>query len=216
MASARNKARLLGALATCGLVSGYVADALNGAIPSFHQVLQLPAVGVLVILITLVTISALLLWARQGGSSDRKAFVAALLVAAGVAMLFHALAQALGWWGGLFFQAPLFILAPLTGLQALALFALFLLAYRWLAVRWPRLALVAYGVLVLLVMAGTLVGDQSLLRSGMYVFQGGYTIQTDVVYGVVIFCLPLVLYSLIRHRQRVASAKSSSITEDQG
>jgi len=55
-----------------------------------------------------------------------------------------------------------------------------------------------------------------LLRSGMYVFQGGYTIQTDVVYGVVIFCLPLVLYYLIRHRQRVASAKSSSITEDQG
>jgi hypothetical protein len=114
----------------------------------------------------------------------------------------------------LFIQAPLFVLALLTGLQALALFALFLLAYRWLAVRWPRLALLAYGLLVLLVIAGTLVGDQSFLRSGMYVFQGGYTIETDVVYGVVIFCLPLVLYHIIRQRQRVASAKISSIMED--
>lgn len=216
MASAKNKARLLGALATFGLVVGYVADTLEGAIPAFHQVLQLPAVGVMVTLITLVTIAALVLWAQQGGCADRKAFVAAILVAGGVAMLFHALAQTLGWWEGLFFQAPLFVLALLTGLQALALLALFLLAYRWLAVRWPRLAVLAYGLLVLLVIAGTIVGDQSFLRSGTYVFQGGYTIQTDVIYGVVIFCLPLVLYHLIRHRQRVASAKSSSMTQDQG
>jgi hypothetical protein len=216
MVSARNKARLLGALATCGLVVGYVADTLEGAIPSFHQVLQLPAAGVMVILITLVTIAALLLWARQGGSGDRKAFAVAILVAAGVAMLFHALAQALGWWGGLFFQAPLFVLALLTGLQALALFALFLFAYRWLAARWLRLALLAYGVLVLLVIAGTLVGDQSFLRSGMYVFQGGYSIQTDVVYGGLIFCLPLLLYHLIRQRQHVVNAKISSSTENTG
>ncbi len=106
MVSARNKARLLGAIATFGLVVGYVADTLEGAIPSFHQVLQLPAVGVMVTLITLVTTAALVLWAQQGGSGDRKAFVAAILAAGGVAMLFHALAQALGWWGGLFFQAP--------------------------------------------------------------------------------------------------------------
>ncbi len=211
MVSARNKARLLGAIATFGLVVGYVADTLEGAIPSFHQVLQLPAVGVMVTLITLVTTAALVLWAQQGGSGDRKAFVAAILVAGGVAMLFHALAQALGWWGGLFFQAPLFVLALLTGLQAIALF---LLVYRWLAVRWPRLALLAYGLLVLLVIAGTLVGDQSFLRSGMYVFQGGYSIQTDVVYGVVIFCLPLVLYHIIRQSQRMSSAKSSSMMED--
>ncbi len=109
---------------------------------------------------------------------------------------------------------PLFVLALLTGLQAIALFALFLLVYRWLAVRWPRLALLAYGLLVLLVIAGTLVGDQSFLRSGMYVFQGGYSIQTDVVYGVVIFCLPLVLYHIIRQSQRMSSAKSSSMMED--
>jgi hypothetical protein len=216
MASTKNKAWLLGAIATFGLVVGYVTDTLEGAIPSFHQVLQLPAVGVMVTLITLVTTAALVLWAQQGGSGDRKAFVAAILVAGGVAILFHALAQGLGWWSGLFFQAPLFVLALLTGLQAIALFALFLLAYRWLAVRWPRLALLVYGLLVLLVIAGTLVGDQSLLRSGMYVFQGGYTIATDVVYGVVIFCLPLVLYHIIRQRQRVASAKIASMTEDKG
>jgi hypothetical protein len=216
MASTRNKARLLGVVATWGLVVGYVADTLEGAIPSFHQVLQLPVVGVIVTLITLVTTATLVLWAQQGRSGDCKAFVAAILVAAGGAMLFHALAQALGWWSDLFFQAPLFVLALLTGLQALAFFALFLLAYRWLAVRWPRLALSAYSLLVLLVMAGTLVGDQAFLRSGMYVFQGGYTIETDVIYGVVIFCLPLLLYHLIRQRWRVASTKSASITQDQG
>ena len=59
MVSARNKARLLGAIATFGLVVGYVADTLQGAIPAFHQVLQLPAVGVMVTLITLVTTAAL-------------------------------------------------------------------------------------------------------------------------------------------------------------
>ena len=96
MASTRNKARLLGAIATCGLVVGYEVDTLEGAMPSFHQVLQLPAVGVMVTLITLVTTAALVLWAQQGESGDRKAFVAAILLAAGVAMLFHALAQAVG------------------------------------------------------------------------------------------------------------------------
>jgi hypothetical protein len=209
MASTRNKARLLGVIATFGLVVGFLADALEGAIPSFHLVLQQPAVVIMVPIITLVTITALVLWAQQGGPVDRKAFVAAILAAGGLTILFHALAQALGWWGGLFFQAPLFVLALLTGLQAIALFALFLLAYRWLAVRWPRLALLAYGLLMLLVIAGTIVGDQSFLRSGMYVFQGGYTIGTDVVYGVVIFCIPLLLYHIIRRRQRVASAKIS-------
>lgn len=216
MASAHNKARLPGAIATFGLAVGYLADTLEGTIPSFHQVLQQPAIIVLMPIITLVTIAALVLWARQGGSADREAFVAAILVAGAVTLLFHALAQAVGWWSGFFFQAPLFVLALLTGLQAIALFALFLLAYRWLAVRWPRLALLAYGLLVLLVIAGTIVGDQSLLASGTYVFQGGYTIGTDVVYGVVIFCLPLLLYHLIRQHPRVTSAKHSPREKDQG
>jgi len=216
MALPGNKVQLLAVIATCGLVLGYVADTLEGTIPSFHQVLQLPVVGVMVILITLVTSAAVVLWAQQGGSDDRKAFVSAILLTAGVAMLFHALAQAVGWWSGHFFQAPVFVLTLLTGLQAIAFFALFLLAYRWLAVRWPRLALVAYSVLVLLVIAGTLVGDQAFLRSGMYVFQGGYSIQADVIYGVGIFCLPLLLYQVIRQRRRGVSAKSSSMTQDQG
>jgi FtsH-binding integral membrane protein len=69
------------------------------------------------------------------------------------------------------------------------------LAYRWLAVRWLRLALLAYGLLMLLVISGTIVG-------------------TDVVYGVVIFCVPLVLYHIIRQRQRMASAKSSPMEGD--
>jgi len=216
MASAHHKARLLGAIATFGLAVGYLADALEGTIPSFHQGLQQPASIVLVSIITLVTSAALLLWAQQAGSADRKAFVAAILVAGGVTMLFHALAQAVGWWSGVFFQAPLFVLALLTGLQAIALFALFLLAYRWLAVRWPRLALLAYGLLVLLVITGTIVGDQFLLASGIYVFQGGYTIGTDVVYGVVIFCLPLLLYHLIRQHPWVASVKHAPLEKDSG
>jgi len=209
MASARNKARLLGAIAILGLVVGYLGDALEGAIPSFHQVLQQPATIILVPIITLVTMSTLVLWAVQRRSVDRKAFIAAILISGVLTILFHVLAQALGWWGGLFFQAPLFVLALLTGLQAIALFAFFLLTYRWLAVRWPRLALLAYGLLLLLVIAGTIIGDQSFLSSGMYVFQGGYSIGTDVVYGVVIFCLPLLLYHIIRRSQRVASTKVS-------
>ena len=215
MASPRNKARLLRGIATCGLVVGYVADTLEGTLPSFHEVLQLPAVGIVVALIAVMTTGALVLWAQQNGSAERKAFVTAILVAAGVAMLFHALAQALGWWSGLFFQAPLFVLTLLTGLQALALFALFLLAYRWLASRRPRLALLLYAVLLLLLIAGTIVGDQAFLRSGMYVFQAGYSIQTDVLYGVVIFCLPLLLYYALFHRWHIAHAKSSSMMQDQ-
>ncbi len=75
MASAHNKVRLPGAIATFGLAVGYLADALEGTIPSFHQVLQQPAIIVLVPIITLVTIAALVLWAQQGGSADREAFV---------------------------------------------------------------------------------------------------------------------------------------------
>lgn len=80
------------------------------------------------------------------------------------------------------------------GLSLTGSVALVLAGYRAVAVRRKRLAVTAYVGLLILVAVLTVVADRALLDSGVYRFEGGYTIATDVCYGLGLYLLPLLLY----------------------
>jgi len=96
--------------------------------------------------------------------------------------------------------------ALVYGVGAAGANAFFLQLYRWLARRRPKLALVGYLLLIVLMMLATVLGDQSQLASGEMIFQHGYTIFTDVLYAVVFFGLPLLIYEVICHSSRLTKA----------
>lgn len=81
-----------------------------------------------VVLLALGTVTSWVLWSRETGHPDRRAFVAVIISIGALGVIINILAPTLGWWGGPVFEAPLFPLAVLTALRAM-----FLLAYwSWL------------------------------------------------------------------------------------
>lgn len=119
-------------------------------------------------------------------------------------MLAQGLFPAFGFYAGPAFRAPVLTQALLYGMSLLGDVALILLGYRWLAARRRWLAVLAYGLLLLALLPATRLVDQRLLTSGEFIFQHGYTIGWDIVYGEVLFVVPLLLYELLRLRLRVA------------
>ncbi|MFY9611075.1 MAG: hypothetical protein WAU45_20995 [Blastocatellia bacterium] len=192
--------RLAGTVAALGLMTGYIGGAMMHFPPFLPQrLLQVPAVDILVVALALGTVASLALWARQAGHPERRAFVAVIITAGGVAVILNVLAPTAGWWGGRVFEAPLFPLALLTGLRAMFLIALLLLLYRWLAARNKWLALLIYLLILVALIPAVIIVDPILLRSDVLEFGAGYTIWHDVVVGEVAFALTLILYELF-HR----------------
>ena len=198
------------AMAAFGFLLATMAGIIVWEVPSFHQVLQNPIPDLIVVLVVLATSAALLLWARQPGHRDREAYVLAIIGAGILVVIANVFAPAIGWWGGTFFQAPLLILALLTGVGAMGWFALLLMGYRWLANRSPKLALLVSGLIMLVLLpAATVIGDQFGTRSGVVTFGGGYTVWHDVLVGEVFFLAPILLYEVLRRRLGAPPAKHS-------
>jgi hypothetical protein len=201
------KDNVLVAVAALGFLAAFLTDTMTTQIPSFHRLLQNPIADIIAILVALATSAVLLLWAWQAGHRDRKAYVLAITGAGILVVIANVLAPAIGWWGGTFFQkGPLLILALLTGVGAMGGFALLLMGYRWLAARKPKLALLVYGLMLLVLLpAATVLGDQFASRSGVVTFGGGYTVWHDVLVGEVFFLAPILLYEALRRRLEVST-----------
>jgi hypothetical protein len=196
------KDSVLLAMAALGFLLATIAGIIVWEVPSFHQVLQNPIPNLIVVLVALATSAALLLWARQPGHRDREAYVSAITGAGILVVIANVFAPAIGWWGGVrrtYFQAPLLILALLTGVGAMGWFALLLMGYRWLANRSPKLTLLVSGLIMLVLLpAATVIGDQFGTRSGVVTFGGGYTVWHDVLVGEGFFLAPILLYEVLR------------------
>jgi hypothetical protein len=94
----------------------------------------------------------------------------------------------------------------LAGLSALPL-----TVYHWLMARRSRLAYVIYPISVLIVSPALIFGDPYLLASRMITFQHGYTILTDLLYGLTLLLGPLIIYEGIRHNQRLISTRNMTL-----
>jgi hypothetical protein len=193
------KERVLVAAEAIGFLAVTVAETIVGQVSSFSQVLQYPVADVVVVVVGLVTIATLVLWARQSGHCDRTAFVAAITAAGVLLFIANVFAPSIGWWDGTFFKAPLFILALMTAVGAMGLLALLLRRYLWLAARKPKLALLVYGLIRLVLLpASTIIGDLLNARLGLITFGEGYTVSHDVLVGEAFFWSPLILYKVFR------------------
>jgi hypothetical protein len=199
--------RLWAAATVIGFGLATAAGVLVAEVPAFSPLLWNPVGAGLVVLGTLSTMGVFLRWAHQPGHGDRLVFGDALTATGILIVVANVIAPVMGWWGGRYFSAPLLVLALLTGVGAMGWLALLLLGYRWLAARRPGLALLLWGlILLVLVPVATILGDQYQLASGMLAFGGGYTIGHDVVVAEGLLLTPILLYEIRRRRRGVSGA----------
>lgn len=184
------------------VVGFLAAGAIHGPMqfnPGFQQALYNPFVGSLAILVALWPPIGLLLWGCQArASTDQKHLVGAALTGDLFTTLFQGCAVLVGWYRGPAFAAPILVQAFVYGATLTLTICLVLLVYQWLAARNRRYALGIYAMLVVLLAVATILGDQVMLISGGYVFANGFTIGSDVLYALVIYGLPFVVYHILR------------------
>ena len=164
--------------------------------------LQSWVANMLVMALTLVTIIGLVLWAQQPGNHDRHAFVTAIASVGGLAVILSLVATTIGWWGGWVYKAPALPLALLTGLRVMFLISLLLLMYRWIAARRLSLARLIYLSIALALIPVMVRTDEQIVRSGVLTFGNGYTAWSDMLFAVLFFAVPLVMYELFKRYTR--------------
>ena len=197
-------AKLAGIGAILGCIVGLVAGGMAASPPLLQNLLNDPLADAGVVILALGTVACLFLWARHSADPDGPAYATAITLTGVITVLANVIAPALGWWRGPYFETRILPLALLTGLKAMSI-GLFLAGYRWLAARRPRLALVLYGALVLLLIPGIISGDRAVIDSGLFTFANGYQIWHDVILGVVLFILPLIVYATLSQARRKSS-----------
>jgi len=204
MTTAKNRDRFLVTLA----VVGFLVEVFISIQAAYFQpaLLESPMVDGVVVVVAFLIVGALVWWARRPGAPDRGAIVAAILFTAGVITLISTFAYGLGWWKGADYQSMFLVRALEDGMGDASGAALFLLGYRWLADRRPRLARFAYVLLILSFIPAVMFGDWFLLGAGTFVFSGGYTLWHDVLAGQAFGWSPLVIYELVRRRKSVPAA----------
>lgn len=195
------QSKLAGIGAILGCLAGIAAGVIATSPPKLQNLLQNSLVDTGVVVLAFGTVACLFLWARQSADPDGLAYATAITITGVITTLANIIGPAFGWWRGPYFETRIVPLALLTGLKAMTI-GLFLAGYRWLAARRPRLALVLYGVLVLLLIPGIISADQAVIDSGLFTFANGYQIWHDVILGVVLFILPLVVYETLSRAWR--------------
>lgn len=180
---------------------------------SFQRTLERPSVILATVSLIALTIVALWLWAFRTGHADRRPFAIAAFITAAVAIAYQAIGPSVGWWSGLAFAPPLPLQALVYGWQLTSLAALLLLAYRLLAAYRPGAALMAYGLVLLLLAPATVWGERISLQQGDYTFEKGYSPVWDALWFVALAVLPLLIYEALRRRRFFANRKDLELSE---
>jgi hypothetical protein len=134
------------------------------------------------------------------GHPERGPFVVAVLITGALAAAFQGIAPVVGWFGGVAFEPPLLLQVMVYGWSLTAAAALFLAIYRALVACFVQLGLLVYVLIVLLLGLGTALGDRMYLESGVFEFENGYTVFSDVLYLFALLGLPLAIFEAARRR----------------
>ncbi len=193
----------LAALALAGFVVGLLPDTIVSFYPVATGILRQSWVLFLEIPACFIIIAALALWARRNSTRRRWAFSATVFATGTLAALFQALAVAAGWWQGSAYSVPWLALALAGHRGAVSLAAhlgLILVGYHLLSSRRPRLALLLYGLVMLIVIPGSIAGDIVAINGGEYTYRNGFSIGADILYGEALFAAQLLIYEALRRR----------------
>ena len=160
----------------------------------------------ILLIFDVLTLSALFLW---GWSGKRRPWLWAVIVTSVLNTAILLLATSVGWLGGTAFRPSPSLQLLVYGADFVWFVAVPLAGYRWLALRFPTVALLAYTGWVAFFSLATIPVEQGLFAAGIYVFGHGYTMTTDILWGVLMSGVALGLLLLLeqwqnRTRQRQA------------
>ena len=168
--------------------------------------LATPVWTTVLLIFDVLTLSALFLW---GWSGKRRPWLWAVIVTSVLNTAILLLATSVGWLGGTAFRPSPALQLLVYGVDFVWFVAAPLAGYRWLALRFPTVALLAYAGWVAFFSLATIPVEQGLFAAGIYVFGHGYTMTTDILWGVLMSGVALGLLLLLeqwqnRTRQRQA------------
>jgi hypothetical protein len=177
---------VLGAVGT-----GTLANRMRGNVVLQNQVAN-PVWTAILIFFDVLTLSALLLW---GWSGKRRPWLLAVIVTSVLNIAMLLLATSVGWLGGTAFRPSPSLQLLVYGVDLVWFVAVPLAGYRWLALRFSQLcALLAYWGWVAIFSLATIPVEQRFLASGTYVLGHGYTMTTDILWGVLMYAVALGLF----------------------
>jgi hypothetical protein len=145
-----------------------------------------------------LTLSALLAWGWLG---TRRPWLWTVLVTSALNIATLLLATRVGWLGGTAFCPAPALQLLVYGVDFVWFVAVPLAGYRWLALRLPTVALLAYTGWVAFFSLATIPVEQGLLATGTYVFGHGYSMTTDILWGVLMCGVALGVFLLLDRRQ---------------
>jgi hypothetical protein len=183
-----------------------LTNRMRGDIGLQHQLTTLVWTAILVIF-DLLTLSALLVW---GWSGKRRPWLWAVIVTSVIDIIMLLLATSVGWLGGTAFRPSPSLQLLVYGVDFIWIVAVPLAGYRWLALRFPAVALLAYTGWVVFFSVATVPVERGLLAAGIYVFGYGYTMTTDILWGVLMYGVALGLLLLLE-RWQIARGSARNI-----
>jgi hypothetical protein len=154
-----------------------------------------------------LTLSALLLW---GWSRKRRPWLLAVIVTSVLNIAMVLLATTVGWLGGTAFRPSPSLQLLVYGPYLVWFVAVPLAGYRWLALRFPTVALLVYTGWVAFLSVATIPVEHGYLAAGTYVFGHGYTMTTDILWGVLMYGVALGLFVLFQRWQNRTCQRQES------
>jgi hypothetical protein len=160
--------------------------------------LATPVWTAILIIFDLLTLSALLMWGWPG---KRRSWLWAVIVTSVINIIMLLLATGAGWLGGTAFRPSPSLQLLVYGVDFVWFIAIPLASYRWLALRYPAIALLVYTGWVVFFSVASVPVERDLLAAGIYVFGHGYSMTTDILWGVLMYGVALGLLLLLERRQ---------------
>lgn len=149
----------------------------------------------LVLGLAIVTVCALLLWAR--GHAERVLILGTAALFSGIAGGIYALALAAHWWGGDFFNTPPIVQAGLAVPLLLVGLTAWLAGYRWLIERTHQ-ALQIYVAISLLVALAVAIAHRLNLGQGKILVGPDWMVLYQAIVGELLAWVPVLLFEWLR------------------
>jgi succinate dehydrogenase hydrophobic anchor subunit len=190
--------RVLGLLIALGAVGiSILTNRMRSDIDLQNQ-LATPVWTTILVIFDLLTLSAVLVW---GWSGKRRPWLWAVIITSVINITMLLLATSADWLGGTAFHPSPSLQLLVYGVDFVWFVAVPLAGYRWLALRFPGVALVAYTGWVVFFSVATVPVERGLLAAGVYIFGHGYTMTTDILWGVLMYGIALGLLLLLEQWQ---------------
>jgi hypothetical protein len=167
------------------------------ALSLYLGIAQSPAGAVFLVLLSLATCAAIVLWARRGSYQQRLPVLVAACVLTVLVLTIYGVALVAGWWGGAFFLAPIAVQIAVLVPLSLAVWVLWLMGYGWVSTR-SRHPLLIYSLVALLLIPLAVVADQANVTGGLVLVAEDGQTWIDALIAVALFLTPVLTFEGIR------------------